>query len=199
MRTAKSAGAVAALGASVADQLGRQVIPENKRQQQFAQAPIRVTLIGFDRCEAAGIGVRGYTAVLDLCRELVAAGFDSACPLEAWRGQTLCMRVCSIGEGARLTVADDRHVHLAFGAGRSARKGMPRARRFGKREAPLPQHLHTRSSAGAGDNGEPKTHSRDGSAREAFLAEGAGRTRELQILCAAIAASGAHLILAAEQ
>jgi hypothetical protein len=196
MTSAKSHGAVAALGASVSDQLWRQVIAENKRQQQFAQAPIRVTLIGFDRCEAAGISVCGcYAPVLDLCRELVAAGFDSACPLEAWRGQTLCMRVCSIGEGARLTVADDRHVHLAFGAGRSARKGMPRARRFGKREAPLPQHLHTRSSAGAGDNGEPKTHSRDGSAREAFLAEGAGRTRELQILCAAIAASGAHLIL----
>jgi hypothetical protein len=109
MTAAKSPGAVAALGASVSDHRGRQVIAENNRQQTFAQAPIRVTLIGFDRCEAAGISVRGYAPVLDLCRELVAAGFDPACPLEAWRGQILCMRVRSIGQGARLTVADDRH------------------------------------------------------------------------------------------
>jgi len=109
MKKIENPGAVAALGASVSDHRGRQVIPESNRQQLFAQAPIRVTLIGFDRCEAAGISVRGYAPVLDLCRELVAAGFDPACPLEAWRGQTLCLRVHSIGEGARLTVADDRH------------------------------------------------------------------------------------------
>ena len=177
MSAEETPGAVAAHGAYVSDHRGRQVIGENNRQQTFARAPIRVTLIGFDRREAAGISVRGYAAVLDLCRELVAAGFDPACPLEAWRGQILCLRVRSIGQGARLTVADDRPP--TFDAGRNARKGMPRARGFGKLEAPLPQHLHTRSSAGAGDNGEPKTHSRqlqDGSA-EAFLAEGAGRTK----------------------
>jgi hypothetical protein len=96
-------------GASVDDQLGRQVIPENKRQQQFAQAPIRAELIGLSRCEAEGLSARGYALVLELCRELVAAGFSPACPLEAWRGETLCLRVRSIGEGARLTIADDWH------------------------------------------------------------------------------------------
>jgi hypothetical protein len=96
-------------GASVDDQLGRQVIPENKRQQQFAQAPIRAELIGSGRCEAEGIRVYGYAPVLDLCRELLAAGFNPASPLEAWRRETLCLRVRSIGEAARLTVADDRH------------------------------------------------------------------------------------------
>jgi hypothetical protein len=120
MRPRKSPGAVAALGASVADQLGRQVIQENKRQQQFAQPPIRATLVGSDRCEAEGISARGYSSVLDLCRELVAAGLHPASPLEAWRREILCLRVRSIGEGARLTVADDRH-------------GTPRLRRWRKR------------------------------------------------------------------
>lgn len=124
MRTAKSPGAVAALGASLADQLGRQVISENKRQQQFAQPPIRAELIGSGRCEAEGIRVYGYAPVLDLCRELLAAGFNPASQLEAWRRETLCLRVRSIGEAARLTVADNRHGHHAFDAGRSARKGV---------------------------------------------------------------------------
>jgi hypothetical protein len=109
MTTIKSPGAVAALGASVTDQLERQVVPENKRQKQFVQAPIRATLIGSDSCEAEGIVACGYAPVFDLCRELVAAGFNPASPLEAWRGKTLCLRVRSIGEATRLTVADDRH------------------------------------------------------------------------------------------
>ena len=40
MTPIKSPGALAALGVSVVDQLGRQVFPETNRQQQFAQAPI---------------------------------------------------------------------------------------------------------------------------------------------------------------
>ena len=56
-----------------------------------------------------GVSVRRYAPVFDLCRGLVAAGFAPACPLEAWRGETLCLRVRSISEGAQLTVADDRH------------------------------------------------------------------------------------------
>jgi hypothetical protein len=42
MKTFESPGAVAAHGASVVDQLGRQVIPEISRQQQLPQAAIRV-------------------------------------------------------------------------------------------------------------------------------------------------------------
>ena len=45
--------------------------------------------------------------MLDLCRELVAAGLHPTSPLEAWRGDTLSLRVRSIGEGARLAVEDD--------------------------------------------------------------------------------------------
>jgi hypothetical protein len=40
MKTIEGPGAVAALGASVIDQLGRRVIPEGSRQQSLKQAPI---------------------------------------------------------------------------------------------------------------------------------------------------------------
>jgi hypothetical protein len=105
----ESPGAVAALGASKSDRLGRQVFSEANSQQQFAQGPICAELIGLDRCEAEGFIARGHAPALELCRELVAAGFSPASPLEAWRGNTLCLRVRSIGEAARLPVADDRH------------------------------------------------------------------------------------------
>jgi hypothetical protein len=78
-------------------------------QEGFAQAPIRAELIGSDQCRAEGLGARGYGPVLKLCRNLVAAGFNPARQLEAWRGSTLSLRVRSIGEGAQLTIADDRH------------------------------------------------------------------------------------------
>jgi hypothetical protein len=45
--------------------------------------------------------------VLDLARKLVAAGYDPATPLEAWRGSTLCLTVGSIGNAARLRVTVD--------------------------------------------------------------------------------------------
>jgi hypothetical protein len=109
MRPTKSPGAVAALGASKSDPLGGKVFSETKRQKRFAQAPIRAELIASNSCEADGLIAFGYAPVLDLCRELVAAGYDPATPLEAWRGETLCLYVRSIGKGARLTVADDRH------------------------------------------------------------------------------------------
>jgi hypothetical protein len=125
MTSAKSPGAVAALGASVSDQLGRQVIAEANRQERFTQAPIRATLVGSNRCAAEGLSARGYAPVLELCRKLVAAGFNTACPLEAWRGELLCLRVRSIGEGARLTIEDDGHgtPHLRRWRKRSQRHG----------------------------------------------------------------------------
>jgi hypothetical protein len=42
-----------------------------------------------------------------LCRALVEAGHDPATPLHAYRGHTLALKVCSIGEGAKLTVGDN--------------------------------------------------------------------------------------------
>jgi hypothetical protein len=46
-------------------------------------------------------------SLLVLCRELIEAGYDPAMPLEAWRGEMLCLRVRSIREGARLRVASN--------------------------------------------------------------------------------------------
>jgi hypothetical protein len=105
----KSPGALAARGASEIDGFGHHVVSELNRQTNLSQVPIRAELIGSNRCEAAGISACGYAPVFKLCRKLVAAGFNPTSPLEAWRCETLCLRVRSIGEGARLTVGDDRH------------------------------------------------------------------------------------------
>lgn len=72
--------------------------------QQFADAPLRADLVGFDTCSALGITVKAHAPVLELCRRLVKAGIDPSTPLEAWRDDILALRVRSIGEGARLTV-----------------------------------------------------------------------------------------------
>jgi hypothetical protein len=61
-------------------------------------------LIGDDTCTAEGITARCTAPVLDLCRKLVAAGFDPATPLEAWRGKVLCLRIRSIGIGAQIEI-----------------------------------------------------------------------------------------------
>jgi hypothetical protein len=53
------------------------------------------------------VTVSGRNApVLALCRALIEAGHDPNTPLEAYRGATLCLRVRSIGEGAKLTVKE---------------------------------------------------------------------------------------------
>jgi hypothetical protein len=149
MKPTESPGAVAALGASVSDQLERQVIPETTRQQRSPQASIRATLIGSNRCEAEGLSARGYVPVLDLCRVLVAAGYNPACPLEAWRGQTLCLRIRSIGEGALLTVEDDSRgtPHLRRWRDRSKRygAGSPVAQTGDGRGVPTPVRLEPRT------------------------------------------------------
>ncbi len=59
MKRAKSPGAVAALGASEIDGLGRHVVSETSLHRNFPQAPIRATLIGSHHCEAEGISARG--------------------------------------------------------------------------------------------------------------------------------------------
>src|SRR6516162_10609725 len=86
-----------------------------------SQRSIRAEIVGQTQATACGVTVTGRNApVLALCRALVEAGHDPATPLEAWRGSTLCLRVRSIGEGARLTVEDDR-------------RGRPRLRRWRNR------------------------------------------------------------------
>jgi hypothetical protein len=65
---------------------------------------IRAELTGTNYAEARGVTVRSPSPVLDLARKLIAAGHDPATPLAAWRGPTLCLRVRSIGDAARLRV-----------------------------------------------------------------------------------------------
>lgn len=68
---------------------------------------IRAEIIGSSQATATGIMVSGRnTPVLTLCRALIDAGHDAATPLEAYRGETLCLYVISIGAGARLTVKE---------------------------------------------------------------------------------------------
>jgi hypothetical protein len=69
--------------------------------------PIRAALSGSDRCAAEGLTATAAAPMLALCRMLVTAGHDPARPLHAYRGDVLCLRVSSIGWGARRTVRDN--------------------------------------------------------------------------------------------
>jgi hypothetical protein len=74
--------------------------------------PIRAEITGFDRCEAEGHTVRASAPVLAMCRKLVEAGFDPALPLHAYRADVLCLKVSSIGYGAKYTVDESRSPRL---------------------------------------------------------------------------------------
>jgi hypothetical protein len=113
----KGPGALAARGASEKDELGPHVASGNSLPEALAQAPIFAILLGSDRCIAEGISVRAYAPVLALCRALIDAGYDPKRALLSHRGGDLALAVRSIGEGALLTVEDDRH-------------GRPRLRRW---------------------------------------------------------------------
>jgi hypothetical protein len=90
---------------------------QKNQSNHSTQAIIRAELTGISTCTAVGITVVDRAPVLTLCRALVTAGQDPNRPLHAYRGDVLCLCVRSIGEGARLTVEDDRH-------------GRPRLRRW---------------------------------------------------------------------
>jgi hypothetical protein len=77
---------------------------------------LRADLVG-NICTASGITARGHAPVFALARLLVVAGHHPATQLEVFRGDVLAFRVSSIGDGAGLTVEDDRH-------------GRPRLRRW---------------------------------------------------------------------
>src|SRR5215467_3726621 len=82
--------------------------PKASGIQALTQIPINATLAGSGCCEALGITARGRAPVLDLCRALVAAGHNPRRPLHAYRGDVLALKVRSIGEGAKITVKEDR-------------------------------------------------------------------------------------------
>jgi len=115
----RNAAADEARGVPELTQLGGTGIRGNSLPIENTQA-LCAELIGSDRCCALGTTARSSAPVLALCRLLIEAGHDPATPLEVWRGTTLCLRVRSIGEGARLTVEDDR-------------RGRPRLRRWRNR------------------------------------------------------------------
>src|SRR5262249_12476082 len=112
----------------------RNKISENDRVLEHPTA-IRAELSGDRRCSAVGITATGNAPVLTLCRRLIEAGHNPAARLEAYRGTTLCLRVRSIGEGARLSVregASNGRPHFAKLTGRTDDVGPPIAPTVGK-------------------------------------------------------------------
>jgi hypothetical protein len=71
------------------------------------QAIIRAELSGSDMCSAVGIAARAYAPVLELCRQLLAAGQNPVTPLHAYRLDVLCLTIRSIGEAAGLEINGD--------------------------------------------------------------------------------------------
>jgi hypothetical protein len=69
-----------------------------------APSQIHAQLSGSDTAEAFGYSVTSTSPVLALCRDLVDAECPSCWSMEAYRGPTLCLRIRSIGEAARLEV-----------------------------------------------------------------------------------------------
>jgi hypothetical protein len=72
------------------------------------KTPVVCRIVGPDRCEVDGIVVKHNAPVLAMCRELLDVGYDPERPLEAYRSEMLCLRISSIGHGAKFTVKDNR-------------------------------------------------------------------------------------------
>ncbi|SRR6266700_2758746 len=87
-------------------------------------AIIRAELTGADTCEAEGVTVTAPAPVLALCRKLIEAGLDQDRRLDVYRAGVLALRVRSLGEGARLTVVDNRHGRPVFRPFREAGCGV---------------------------------------------------------------------------
>jgi hypothetical protein len=91
---------------------------------------IRAELFSADCCTGLDLKARGAAPVLALCRKLVEAGHDPALALEAYRGETLCLRIRSIGEAAGLTVEDGHHGTPRFRRWHGSGAGV--AQRYGR-------------------------------------------------------------------
>jgi hypothetical protein len=72
------------------------------------RTPVVCRIIGSDHCEVDDLVVRHSAPVLAMCRALIDARYDPERPLEAYRGGMLCLRISSIGHGAKFTVRDNR-------------------------------------------------------------------------------------------
>jgi hypothetical protein len=87
-----------------------------------ADVVIRAELTGDDTCSALGVTIKSSSPVLALCGKLVDAGHSPATPLDAWRGNVLCLRIRFIGEAARLEVGSGG---TGFIGRRETRRGAP--------------------------------------------------------------------------
>ena len=75
-------------------------LPRNNHPSQ-----IRAELTDSDTAEAFGYSVTSTSPILALCRDLVDAECAPCWALAAYRGDTLCLWVRTIGEAARLKVS----------------------------------------------------------------------------------------------
>jgi hypothetical protein len=83
-------------------------------------------ITGSKRCDAEGLTVTGHAPVLAMCRKLLESGFAPTRPLKAYRGETLCLTVGSIGWGAKHTVDESRTPRLVGWKAFSRGGGPPR-------------------------------------------------------------------------
>jgi hypothetical protein len=83
-------------------QVRQHLAKDNYQSPSSAIAAVRAELIGANCAIAPGIKAHSPSPVLALCRDLVEAGHDPATPLHAYRGDTLCLRIKSIGQAAQL-------------------------------------------------------------------------------------------------
>jgi hypothetical protein len=88
-------------------QVRQHLAERNYPSPTSAISAVRAELIGANRATALGVEAHGSSPVFALCRAQVEAGHDPATPLHAYRGDTLALKVRSIGEGAKLTVEDN--------------------------------------------------------------------------------------------
>ena len=82
-------------------------------------------LIGSDTCAALGLTVKSGAPVLALRRMLIEAGHNPGTPLEAYRDDTLCLRVRSIGEAARLRMDTDKTGRPVFKREKTTARASP--------------------------------------------------------------------------
>jgi hypothetical protein len=114
-----------------------QIEASSKASPMTRTNTIQAKLTGDAICTAEGHTVKAGTPVIVLCRALVEAGYDPASRMEVWRGDTLALKVRSIGEAARLCIAgkgngfavDKTVLRGAYKpAGASSRQKQPRTR-----------------------------------------------------------------------
>ena len=82
--------------------------PQKYSNSKCKSRTIRAELVGSETANAEGITARGVSPIFGLCRKLVEAGQDPDRPLEAFRGDVMCIRVRSIGEAAKLVVRENQ-------------------------------------------------------------------------------------------